>query len=167
MARRVFHSFHFARDAYRVQQVRQMGVIEGQRLLSSNDWEAVKKRGKTAIEEWIAEQMKGKSCVVVLAGKETANREWVTYEISKAWNDGKGVVAVYIHNLKNSLGNQDTKGANPLYYVTFKGTSPPKRLSTIAKAYDPPFSTSTSVYNHIRSNLEAWVEEAIEIRNAN
>jgi hypothetical protein len=164
VARRVFHSFHFKRDAYRVQQVRQMGVIEGQRLLSSNDWEAVQKRGDAAIRAWIDEQMTGKSCLVVLAGAQTANRKWVDYEIAKAWNEGKGVVAVHIHNLKNSLGEQDRKGTNPLYYITLHKTT---RLSTVAKAYDPPFSTSTSVYNHIKKNLESWVEEAIDIRNAN
>jgi hypothetical protein len=38
------------------------------------------------------------------------------------------------------------------------------KLSTIAKAYDPPYSTSTNVYNHIKDNLAEWVEEAIRIR---
>ncbi|HID9656758.1 TPA: hypothetical protein ACXJN2_003600 [Serratia marcescens] len=38
------------------------------------------------------------------------------------------------------------------------------KLSTITKAYDPPYSTSTNVYNHIKENLAEWVEEAIRIR---
>jgi hypothetical protein len=38
-------------------------------------------------------------------------------------------------------------------------------LSAIVKAYDPPYTTSTLVYNHIKDNLETWVEEAITIRN--
>jgi hypothetical protein len=38
-------------------------------------------------------------------------------------------------------------------------------MSTIVKAYDPPFTASTNVYNHIKTNLDGWVEEAVSIRN--
>jgi hypothetical protein len=31
--------------------------------------------------------------------------------------------------------------------------------------YDPPCSTSKSVYDYISNNLENWVEEAIRVRN--
>jgi hypothetical protein len=67
-----------------------MGVVEGQRLLSSNDWEDVKKGGDKAIKRWIDEQMKNKSCAVVLIGYGTAGRKWINYEIEKAWEDGGG-----------------------------------------------------------------------------
>jgi hypothetical protein len=45
-----------------------MGAIEGQKILDSQDWESVKRRGRAAIEKWIDEQMRGKSAVVVLVG---------------------------------------------------------------------------------------------------
>lgn len=162
MARRVFFSFYYARDAWRVQQVKNMGVIEGQPVLSSNDWEKVKKGGDAAIKKWIADEMTGKSCLVVLAGAYTAGRRWVKYEIEKAWNDGKGVVVVHIHKLKSATGTQDTKGSNPLGPFTL--CEGKKKLSNVAKAYDPPYSTSSFVYDHIQENLEGWVEEAIDIR---
>jgi hypothetical protein len=38
-------------------------------------------------------------------------------------------------------------------------------LSSIVKAYDPPYSSSTSVYDYIKENLADWVEKAISIRN--
>ena len=164
MARQVFYSFHFARDSQRVSQVKNMGVVGGQQILSSNDWEDVKKGGNDAIKQWIAEEMKGKSCLVVLIGKETAGRKWVKYEIEKAWNDKKGVVGVYIHNLKNLAGEQDTKGNNP--FTTFTMCEGKKQMSNTVKAYDPPYTTSTYVYDHIKENLADWVEEAISIRNA-
>lgn len=163
MARRVFHSFHYKRDSQRVSQIRNMGVIEGQRILSPNEWEAVKKQGDKAIKDWINSQMSGKSCLVVLIGSATAGRRWVNYEIEKAWNDGKGVVGVYIHNLKDLQGNQSAKGSNPFA----KFTVDTFKLSSIVKAYDPPYTTSTSVYNHIKANLEDWIEEAIELRKSN
>jgi hypothetical protein len=68
MARRVYFSFHFARDAQRAAQVRKIGAIEGQPLLSSNRWEEVARGGDRAIRRWIHSEMKGKSCVVVLGG---------------------------------------------------------------------------------------------------
>ena len=40
-------------------------------------------------------------------------------------------------------------------------------MSSIVKAYDPPYSTSTNVYDHIKGNLADWIEKAIEIRNEN
>lgn len=39
-----------------------------------------------------------------------------------------------------------------------------EKLSDIIKAYDPPCTNSTHVYDHIKDNLADWVEEAIRIR---
>jgi hypothetical protein len=66
MARRCFFSFHYKPDSHRASQVRQIGTIEGNRPATDNDWETITSRGDSAIEKWIADQMKGKSCTVVL-----------------------------------------------------------------------------------------------------
>lgn len=162
MARKSFFSFHYAPDNWRASQVRNMGVLEGNSPVSDNDWETVTKGGDAAIKKWIDAQLAGRSCAVVLIGTNTAGRKWINYEIEKAWNDGKGVVGVHIHNLKNSAGQQSSKGSNPFTGFTVGTDKTP--LSSIVKAYDPPYSTSTNVYDHIKSNLAAWVEEAITIR---
>lgn len=165
--RRIFHSFRHSYDWWRVQTLRQIGAIEGQPLLSSNDWEKVQRKGDRAIRAWIDEQMAGRSCVVVFVGSATAGRKWVNYEMKKGWGDGKGVVGIYIHRLKNSKGKQNSKGANPLASVTVSTKSGPKLLSKVAKTYDPPYASSTYVYNYIKDNIEDWIEEAIAIRKAN
>ena len=167
MPRRIFHSFRHSYDWWRVQTVRQMGVIEGQSLLSPNDWEDVQRKGDRAIQTWIDAQMHGRSCVVVLIGSATAGRKWVNYEMTKGWSDGKGVVGVHIHRLKNSKGEQNPRGVNPLASVTVETRHGTPMLSNVAQTYDPPYSSSTDVYNYIRNNIEAWIEEAIEIRKAN
>ena len=79
--RQVFYSFHFKNDVMRVQQIRNMGVVEGNTPVAPNTWEEVKRRGDTSIKKWIDENMRYRSCVVVLVGSETANRKWVRYEI--------------------------------------------------------------------------------------
>ena len=109
--------------------------------------------------------MSGKSCAIVLIGAATAGRKWINYEIVKAWDDGKGVLGIYIHNLKNNDGEKSNKGSNPFDNITLGGTS--NKLSSVVKAYDPPYSVSTDVYDYIKKNLSDWVEAAIAIRNAN
>jgi hypothetical protein len=165
--RRIFHSFRHSSDWWRVQTLRQIGAIEGQPLLSPNTWEKVQRRGDRAIRAWIDEQMRGRSCVVVFIGRATHGRKWVNYEMKKGWDDGKGVVGIHIHRLKNSQGRQSTKGANPLASVTIETKNGPKLLSRVAKTYNPPYASSSSAYNHIKNNIEAWIEEAITIRKAN
>lgn len=162
MARKVFYSFHYLPDAWRTSQVRNIGVVEGNKPASDNDWETVKKSGDAAIKKWIDDQLDGRSCTVVLIGKDTANRKWINYEIDKSWKDGKGVLGIYIHNLKDSSGSQSSKGNNPFDYLT---TATGTKLSTIVKAYDTGYTTSTYVYDDIASNLSSWIEEAIKIRN--
>lgn len=164
MTRKVFYSFHYMPDGWRASQVRNCGVVEGNVPVSDNDWETITGRGDAAIKAWIDGQLSGRSCAVVLIGRNTAGRKWITYEIEKAWNDGKGVVGIYVHNLKDATGSQAHKGANPFDSLTVRSGA--ARLSSIAKAYDPPYSTSTLVYSHIKDNIAAWVDEAVRIRNA-
>ena len=68
MVRRVFYSFHYERDNWRAAQVRNIRTMEGNQPARDNDWEAVTRGGEAAIERWIARQMKGRSCTVVLVG---------------------------------------------------------------------------------------------------
>lgn len=163
MARRVFFSFHYKPDNWRASEVRKMGALEANPPVTDNKWETITGGGDEAIQEWIDDQMSGKSCAVVLIGTNTAGRKWITYEIEKAWNDNKGVVGIYVHNLKDSDQHQTSKGKNPFDYLTMKRDS--AKLSSIAKAYDPPYSSSTNVYGYVKDNIADWVEEAITIRN--
>lgn len=165
MARRIFYSFHYLPDNWRVSQVRNIGAIEGNKPASDNDWETITKGGDKAIEKWIDEQMNGRSCVVVLIGSATANRKWINHEIVKAWNAGKAVLGINIHNLKDREGKTCKKGNNPFDHIDHNPSG--KKLSSIVKVYDPPGAESTDVYNHIKNNLEKWIEVAIDIRSKN
>lgn len=152
--RQIFYSFHFANDVMRVQQVRQMGVVEGNEPVTPNKWEELKK-GKNGVEDWIDANMKGKSCVVVLIGEETSSRPWVQYEIKKAWADGKALLGIYIHNLNCPNNGTCSQGVNPFDQITFKRDG---AVVGKPRVYNPK---AGDAYGDIKENLSKWVEAAI------
>jgi hypothetical protein len=160
MAHKCFLSFYYDEDNWRVSQIKNMGAIEEQPILSANKWEEIAKKGDDAIKEWIDNNMRGKECLVVLVGTNTTGRRWVKYEIKRACEKGLGVLGIYIHNLKDANGNQSTKGTDPFQGLSVDG----KSITSYAKMYDPPYSTSTYVYDHIKENITTWVEAAIKAR---
>lgn len=162
MARQCFYSFHYQPDCMRASQVRNIGAIEGNQPARDNDWESITKGGDAAIEKWIEDQMKGRTCTVVLVGGNTANRKWINHEIVKSWNDKMGVVGIRIHGLKNFDQQTASAGANPFDYISIGD----KTMSSIVKCYDPSGLDSKAKYDWIAKNIEAAVEEAIRLRNA-
>ena len=157
MARSVFFSFHYARDSWRVQQIANMGALEGQTILDAQEWEEVKRRGDQAIKNWIATQMAGKDAVVVLIGSQTANRRWVRYEIIKAWNEKKPLVGIHIHGLADSDGYADSKGANPFASIEFDSGG---TIADYVPVHNPAGATSRDVHATIAANLVSWVNNA-------
>jgi len=161
MPRKIFYSFHYKPDSWRVSKIRNIGAIEGNKPASDNDWETVKGEGDAAIKKWIKGQMLGRSCAVVLIGENTAGRKWINYEIVESWGKGMGILGIHIHKITNSLGEQSAMGDNPFSGFTIKD----KSLSSIVRTYAPPFSISSDVYSHIVENIADWIDEAIAIRN--
>lgn len=158
MAKKVFYSFHFDNDVMRVQQIRNIGAIEDNKPVSANEWETVRRESNFAIEKWIDGNMKYRNCVIVLVGAETSGRKWVKHEIKKAWKEGRGLVGIYIHNLKCPRNGYGRQGTNPFDQFTIGDT----KLSSIVRCYNP---NSYDAYGDIKNNLEGWVDEAIKIRS--
>jgi hypothetical protein len=165
MTRKAFYSFHYLPDAWRASTVRNIGAIEGNRPATDNDWETVKRGGDDAIKRWIADQMKGRSCTIVLVGTNTANRKWINHEIVRSWDEGMGVVGIRIHGIKNADQKTSAMGENPFDYIGYGNTG--KKLSSIVKCYNPGGATSQERYDWISQHLANAVEEAITIRKNN
>ena len=155
--RQVFYSFHYANDVFRVQQIRNMGTFDDNKPASPNEWENIKRSGDEAIKKWIDNNMRNRSCVVVLIGEETANRKWVKYEIKKAWDEGKGLLGIYIHNLKDPRYGTCKKGDNPFAKFTYKN----RNFAECVPSINP---NPSDAYNDIRRNIDKWIEEAISNR---
>ena len=151
----VFYSFHFDNDVMRVQQIRNIGSIEGNSPTTPNEWEKLKRSGKKAVEDWIEQSMKYKRCIIVLIGSETASRPWVEHEIIKAWNDGKALLGIHIHNLKCPRNGTSRKGRNPFDLIKLNDGRP---MSNVVPCHDP---NSSNAYQDIANNIANWIDHAI------
>ena len=157
MARKIFFSFHYERDAWRAGQVRNSNVVSAEDrtgFIDSAEWESIKKKGDAAIQNWIEEQLKNTSVTVVLIGAETASREWVQHEILKSWNRGSGLVGVRIHNIKDQNQEIDLAGGNPFEDFKLPNGS---LLSSICQTYD-------WLTDNGRENLGRWADDAAGVR---
>jgi len=137
-----------------------MGIVDGQKICNPNEWETIKRRSDDAIQKWIDENMRDRSCVVVLIGSQTANREWVQYEIKKAWKYRKALLGVYIHGLKNQYGEIDQKGKNPFDNFSLHN----RKLSDFIPIFEPNFYNA---YGDIKDNLSSQIEFAIKNKKIN
>lgn len=153
MPKSVFYSFHYERDVHRVQLIRNINALEGQALLNPQDWEKVRRGGDAGIKKWIHEQMAYKKAVIVLIGKETAGREWVIYEIEKAWADKRPLLGIRTHGL-SSFGTVDAAGPSPFDRADVDASSIPVFDPTQQDIYGKIDGQAT--YNYLRANLESW-----------
>lgn len=160
MARRVFFSFHYGRDVWRVNQVRHSWVAKPDReaagFFDAAEQEEIKRATNEKIRRWINQQMQNTSVTVVLIGSETADRDWVHYEIQKSIERGNGIVGVRIHSLKDRHGSPDSKGSNPLKKFVVENGDRVKTLSSIYPTYDWEWDNG-------REKMGTWVEEAAQI----
>ena len=136
--KKVFFSFHYELDNWRVNQIRNMGIVEGQRICEPNDWEQIKRSGDKFIQNWIDKQMEQCDCVIVLIGEKTHTRKWVKYEVKRAKELGIPLFGIFIHNLKDKEGKTTRKGQNVfgIYW------------------YEPD---SNNAYQAIKDNLESMI----------
>jgi len=126
MTRRVFFSFKY-KDVSRSMVVRKSWVTQDRKaagFIDAADFEAIKKQGDKAIQNWIDGQLKGTSVTVVLVGAETCNSRWVKYEIAKSKEIGNGLLGIDISKIKDLQQNTtDRCGQIPTgypFYLWFK-----------------------------------------------
>ena len=110
MARRVFFSFHFERDIFRVNQVRNSNVVAGANLagfFDHSEYEKAKRKSAAAIGKLIRRRLERTTVTVVLIGKETAERKWVREEINLSIARRNGLLGIYIHHLLDMAGDNN------------------------------------------------------------
>lgn len=190
MARTVFFSFHYQRDIFRVQQVKNHHVTKGTYtaagFFDGSLEEKAKKEGDTVVKNLIDKGLKGSSVLCVLIGNQTYTRRWVDYEILKAVELGMGVFGVRIHQIKDPKEGADTAGSSPFQFLGY-GTKDGKMnpmikykdgwkdapnlslISSSAAPYlagtdKPVLSSLFKIYDWVDddgyNNFSSWVEKA-------
>lgn len=145
MARRVFFSFNYDRDVWRVNQIRSIPNVTGIAAAGFQDsslWEEARKKSDATIKRMIDKALEYTSVTVVCVGYGTADRKYINYEIEKSLERGNGLLAVQIHHLKNSKGE-----------TNFPGRIPSKIVAAGFKAYK---------YVN-KERLAVWIEEAAKL----
>jgi len=192
MARRVFFSFHYERDVWRANVVRNSWVAKPDReeagFIDASEFEALKRQGEEAIKRWINNQLEGTSVTVVLIGAETYTRDWVRYEIIKSFDRGNGQLGIFINKIKDRNVYIDYKGRNPFEYLMLSIDNNGKskfyewngsqwevfdKYPQCSKSFDKKywgknyqFSNMYNLYDWIDNNgfdnLGDWIEKAAE-----
>lgn len=148
MARHVYFAFHYQRDIWRVNVVRNSNVVQGFESAGFIDyslWEEARRKGDEAIKRLINEGLRGTTVTVALIGAKTSEREYVDYEIQRSWDRGSGLIGVYIHAIEDRYGYVDVKGNDPFVSNGYKDI----------RTYD-------WVTDDGYSNLRDWVDDAYE-----
>lgn len=143
MARPAFFSFHYQRDIWRANVVRNSGVVIGSAAAGFHDrslWEEAKKKSDAAIKKMIDDALIGTSITVVLIGAQSAYRDYINYEINESIKRRNGILGLHIHMIKDKDGHTDYRGAVPSQLVGSK-----------YKVYDWPFDNN---------QFSRWIEEA-------
>ena len=142
MARRVFFSFHYQRDIFRVNQIRSIPNITGCTAAGFQDaslWEDAEKNGEAAIKKLIDDGLNNTSVTVVCIGEKTAGRKYINYEIQQSIDRGNGLVGIQISHLKDHNQETDSVGGTPAKltnggYKTYKYVGVDKLASRIEEA---------------------------------
>jgi hypothetical protein len=158
MARRVFFSFDYERDFWRVSQVRNCWMATPERetagFIEAASWEEKTWKGKEAVRKWIDRELERTSITVVLIGYTTSSDEFVNYEIKQSRLLGKALFGIYIHNLKDRDGKADLKGKNPFDNFCVEEKGKMTHLSQIYPTYD-------WIEDDGCNNSADWVEKTV------
>jgi hypothetical protein len=158
MARHVFTSLHYEADRARVELVRKLSALSPNLEAKPAEWATLQRKGPFAIKHWFEQQLRGRSCTVVLIGAETAGRPLVLYEIKRSWELKLGLVGVHVHQLKDAAGKPSAKGASPFALAGLG------ELLSHVQVFDPPESDSKLAYRYIADHIAGWVEHAVAER---
>lgn len=142
MSRRVFFSFHYQRDIFRVNQIRGLPNMIGDAAAGFTDaslWEATKRQGDAAIKRLIDNGLIGTSVTVVCIGAATSGRTYVNYEIAESARRKNGLLGLRINHLVGHDRSRDPLGPIP----------------SLLTAYGAPIYTYTSA-----ADLVGWIEKA-------
>jgi PKD repeat protein len=155
VARRVFFSFHYERDIWRANVVRNCWVTQDREAAGFWDaslWEEAKEKGDDAVKKLIDNGLLGTSVTVVLIGAETYNRKWVKYEIRASYQRDNGLLGIYINRIEDKNGEKDEAGPNPFNSIYIERNG---RKVYFSELYPTYYWFGDKGYE----NIGSWIEK--------
>lgn len=125
MARRTFFSFHYQADVTRAQIVRNSWVSKPDRdsagFFDSSVLESKKRIGTDTLKAFLTEALSGASVTCVLIGSQTHLRPWVRYELVRSFQQGKGLLGIWVNAIKDFQGHSSPDGGlNPFTQLAYQ-----------------------------------------------
>jgi antiphage defense system Thoeris ThsB-like protein len=160
MARRTFFSFHYRPDVHRAWNVRNSWVTKPDRedagFFDSSVFESKERTNDEALKRFLAEGLQGTAVTAVLYGAETATRRWVHFELLKSFVEGKRILSVDIHSIKNLEQLPARPGIDPL---TFLGVEVKAGIAKLKEYVDGTWRWAADVGNVSVSSLPYGLQE--------
>ena len=98
-------------------------------FIDGSIWEDAKTKSPKVIKELIDNSgIKNTSVTAVLIGDNTANRRWINYEIIKSFEQGNGIIGIFINRIKDKTGHITHKGLNPLDRLALQVSQDGKKI---------------------------------------
>lgn len=113
---KVFFGFHYERDLWRVNVVRNSGGFDAVAPSGWTDaasWEALERDGDAEVKRRILEALGQTSATIVCIGAETSRCRYIDFEIERSVERGNVVVGVRIDHLPDQYGRRDVPGPPP------------------------------------------------------
>lgn len=111
MAINVFFTFHYEQDLWRARVIQQAWLRQGGEALGFWDeptWQRA--RSSERHLELIDEAVTDAAVTVVLVTQGTSDQGYVQYAVRKSHQEGKGLLAVYFHNIQDPEGRKSPIG---------------------------------------------------------
>jgi len=166
MARSVFFSFHYQRDIFRVQQIKNHHITKGSYTQAGYFDGSLEERAKSSgvgvVKKLINDGMVGSSVLCLLIGQETSLRHWCYYEVFRAISEGMGVFGIRIHQL--TIPTPRSSGLLSLYAPTaivadIAGTNPFQNMYYQADGlrYQPKIKYNTGWADAPHNDDVSWL----------
>lgn len=103
---KVFISYHYQCDNKVAKEITNI-VNKDRTSLFTVLQEQVKKNDSESIKRWVDEEIKKTRFTILLISKETFEREYVSYEITKSRENGNTIIPILIDNEENAFSKKD------------------------------------------------------------
>lgn len=103
---KVFISYHYQCDNKVAKEITNI-VNKDRTSLFTILQEQVKKNDSESIKRWVDEEIKKTRFTILLISKETFEREYVSYEITRSRENGNTIIPILIDNEENAFSEED------------------------------------------------------------